>query len=62
MPELPEVETIVRGLQPVLEGTRLVRVEARSPDLRIPIPPGLSQQLTGRQVRAVRRRAKYILV
>ncbi len=62
MPELPEVETVVRGLQPVLEGARLVRVEARRPDLRIPVPPDLSQQLTGKQVRVVRRRAKYILV
>jgi len=62
MPELPEVETVVRGLQPVLEGARLVHVEARRPDLRIPIPEDLSARLTGQHVRAVRRRAKYILV
>ncbi|TIO90411.1 MAG: DNA-formamidopyrimidine glycosylase, partial [Mesorhizobium sp.] len=38
MPELPEVETVRRGLQPVLEGARLVNVEARRPDLRFPFP------------------------
>ncbi len=62
MPELPEVETVVRGLRPVLEGAVLVRAEARRPDLRIPIPPDFSARLTGRTVRAVRRRAKYILI
>lgn len=62
MPELPEVETVVRGLRPDLEGVRLVHVEARRPDLRIPIPPDLSQRLTGKTVRAVTRRAKYILI
>ena len=62
MPELPEVETVVRGLRPVLEGAVLVRAEARRPDLRIPIPPDFSARLTGRAVRSVRRRAKYILI
>lgn len=62
MPELPEVETVCRGLAPVMEGRRLVRVEARRPDLRLPLPPDLSERLTGRRVAAVRRRAKYILV
>lgn len=62
MPELPEVETVVRGLRPVLEGAVLVRAEARRPDLRIPIPPDFSDRLTGRAVRSVRRRAKYILI
>ncbi|MCY4067099.1 MAG: DNA-formamidopyrimidine glycosylase, partial [Rhodospirillaceae bacterium] len=61
MPELPEVETVVRGLRPVLEGALLVRAEARRPDLRIPVPPDFSERLTGRTVRSVRRRAKYIL-
>ena len=61
MPELPEVETVVRGMRPVLEGAVLVRAEARRPDLRIPIPPDFSARLTGRTVRSVRRRAKYIL-
>lgn len=62
MPELPEVETVVRGLQPELEGQVLAHVEARRPDLRIPIPTDLAARLTGKTVRAVRRRAKYILV
>ncbi len=61
MPELPEVETVVRGLRPVLEGAVLVRAEARRPDLRIPVPADFSERLTGRTVRSVRRRAKYIL-
>lgn len=61
MPELPEVETVCRGLAGVLEGRRLVRVEARRPDLRIPLPP-LGPALTGRRVLRVGRRAKYILV
>lgn len=62
MPELPEVETVCRGLAPMLEGRRLVHVEARRPNLRLPLPPDLSERLTGRRVEAVRRRAKYILV
>ncbi len=62
MPELPEVETVVRGLRPVLEGAKIVHAEARRPDLRVPIPPDLSARLVGRAVRAVQRRAKYILV
>jgi len=62
MPELPEVETVVRGLRPVLEGAVLVRAEARRPDLRIPVPADFSERLTGRTVRSVRRRAKYILI
>ena len=48
MPELPEVETVVRGLRPVLEGAVLVRAEARRPDLRIPIPADFSARLTGK--------------
>ena len=62
MPELPEVETVVRGLRPVLEGAVLVHAEARRPDLRIPVPPDFSARLTGKPVRAVQRRAKYILI
>ncbi len=62
MPELPEVETVMRGLQPVLEGRRLARVEARRPDLRWPIPADLRQRLTGAIVTGVRRRAKYGLL
>lgn len=62
MPELPEVETVCRGLALELEGRRLVHVEARRPDLRIALPPDLAARLTGRRVERVRRRAKYILV
>ena len=61
MPELPEVETVRRGLVPLLEGRRLVRVEARRGDLRRAIPGDLSARLTGRRVLALRRRAKYLL-
>ncbi|MBW3617627.1 MAG: bifunctional DNA-formamidopyrimidine glycosylase/DNA-(apurinic or apyrimidinic site) lyase [Proteobacteria bacterium] len=61
MPELPEVETVRRGLQPVLGGARVVRVEQRRPDLRFPFPYGFAQRLTGARVDAVLRRAKYLL-
>jgi len=61
MPELPEVETVRRGLQPVLEGRRLRRVEARRPDLRFPFPEGFVQRLTGARIEALDRRAKYLL-
>ncbi|CAN7172162.1 bifunctional DNA-formamidopyrimidine glycosylase/DNA-(apurinic or apyrimidinic site) lyase [Mesorhizobium amorphae] len=60
MPELPEVETVRRGLQPVLEGARLVRVEARRPDLRFPFPKDFSARLTGKTITALGRRAKYL--
>src|SRR4051812_32610684 len=62
MPELPEVETTVRGLAPVLEGRRLVSVEARRADLRRAFPPDLRQRLTGARVIALGRRAKYGLI
>jgi formamidopyrimidine-DNA glycosylase len=62
MPELPEVETTVRGLVPVLEGRRLVSVEARRPDLRRAFPPDLRQRLTGARVTSLGRRAKYGLI
>ena len=61
MPELPEVETVRRGLAPHLEGRRLVHVEARRPDLRWPLPVDFAQRLQGRMVVALRRRAKYLL-
>ena len=61
MPELPEVETVRRGLQPHLEGQRIARAEARRPDLRWPLPPDLVQVLTGARVIALRRRSKYLL-
>ena len=61
MPELPEVETVRKGLVPVLEGRLLARVSARRPDLRIPLPKGFAERLTGRRVEKLTRRAKYIL-
>ena len=62
MPELPEVETTVRGLRPVLEGRRLTLVEPRRADIRRAIPVDLRQRLTGATVTALGRRAKYGLV
>ncbi len=61
MPELPEVETVRRGLLDHLEGRQIIRAEARRPDLRRPLPPDLVQVLTGAQVVALRRRSKYLL-
>ena len=62
MPELPEVETTVRGLTPVLLGARLAAVEPRRADIRRPIPVDLRQRLTGATVTALGRRAKYGLI
>lgn len=62
MPELPEVETTVRGLARVLEGRRITRVEARRADLRRAFPQDLGQRLTGAQVTGLGRRAKYGLI
>ena len=62
MPELPEVETTVRGLESVLADRRLVEVEARRADLRRAFPPDLRQRLTGARVTGLGRRAKYGLI
>ncbi len=62
MPELPEVETTVRGLEPVLKGRRIASIELRRPDLRRPFPPDLRQRMTGARVTALGRRAKYGLI
>ena len=62
MPELPEVETTVRGLARVLDGRRIERVEARRPDLRRALPDDLGQRLTGATVTGLSRRAKYGLI
>ena len=62
MPELPEVETTVRGLAHVLKGRRIARIEARRPDLRRALPVDLGQRLTGATVTGLRRRAKYGLI
>ncbi|RMD49744.1 MAG: bifunctional DNA-formamidopyrimidine glycosylase/DNA-(apurinic or apyrimidinic site) lyase [Alphaproteobacteria bacterium] len=61
MPELPEVETVRRGLEPVLVGRRIRRAEPRSPGLRRPFPRDLAARLTGARVRALGRRGKYLL-
>lgn len=62
MPELPEVETVCRGLAPVLEGRKLTRVEQRIDALRRPLPPRFVERIEGQRVNRVRRRAKYILL
>ncbi|MFM5931409.1 MAG: bifunctional DNA-formamidopyrimidine glycosylase/DNA-(apurinic or apyrimidinic site) lyase [Novosphingobium sp.] len=62
MPELPEVETTVRGLARYLEGERIARVAVNRPDMRRPFPDGLGQALTGATVTSLGRRAKYGLI
>ena len=62
MPELPEVETVARGLALRMVGKRFAKVEQRRPDLRFPLPADLAGRLTGRRILAVRRRAKYLLI
>ena len=61
MPELPEVETVRRGLEPVLVGNAFARVEQRRPDLRFPLPKDFAMRLSGRRIEALDRRAKYLL-
>jgi formamidopyrimidine-DNA glycosylase len=61
LPELPEVESVRRRLDPVMTGARFEHVVARRPDLRIPFPKNFSRRLTGQTVRALTRRAKYLL-
>ena len=62
MPELPEVETVRRGLEPVMDGARFSKVEARREDLRWPLPPGFTGQLEGKTVKGLGRRGKYLLL
>jgi formamidopyrimidine-DNA glycosylase len=62
MPELPEVETVRRGLALKMTGRRIVQVELRRQDLRRPFPPMLARTLTGAKIGALRRRGKYILI
>ena len=61
MPELPEVETVRRGLAPAMEGKRFDKVEVRRGDLRWPLPRGFAQKLHGKLVEGLGRRAKYLL-
>ncbi len=62
MPELPEVETVRRGLQPVLEGAVIEVVKLNRADLRFPFPKNFAKRLTGQTIRSVSRRAKYLLI
>ena len=61
MPELPEVETVRRGLMPAMVGARVERVELRRPDIRFPFPAAFETRLSGRRIVDVDRRAKYLL-
>jgi formamidopyrimidine-DNA glycosylase len=61
MPELPEVETVRKGLEPILVGNAFARVEQRRKDLRFPLPKHFAERLEGRRVEALDRRAKYLL-
>ncbi|HMN38465.1 MAG TPA: bifunctional DNA-formamidopyrimidine glycosylase/DNA-(apurinic or apyrimidinic site) lyase [Hyphomicrobium sp.] len=61
MPELPEVETVRRGLAPILVGHTLLRVETRRPDLRFPLPERFAEKIEGRAFRRLDRRAKYLV-
>ena len=61
MPELPEVETVRRGLLSVIEGQTIARADVNRPDLRWPFPKNMAQRLTGQTIIALRRRSKYIL-
>src|SRR6476619_3936773 len=62
MPELPEVETVRRGLAPAMEGQRFAKVEVRRGDLRWPLPKGFAARLEGQKVEGLGRRAKYLLM
>lgn len=62
MPELPEVETVMRGLEPALTGRKIARVRVNRPDLRFPFPENFAEKLAGRTITTLERRAKYILV
>ncbi len=61
MPELPEVETVRRGLLPAMEGKAILSAQVNRPDLRWPLPDRMAERLTGARVDALRRRSKYIL-
>src|SRR5208337_2305569 len=61
MPELPEVETVRRGLEPAMVGARIEKVELRRKDIRFPFPPRFRERLTGRRIASLARRAKFLL-
>ncbi|SFA96223.1 DNA-(apurinic or apyrimidinic site) lyase [Rhizobium sp. NFR07] len=62
MPELPEVETVRRGLAPIMEGARLERLHLNRPDLRFPFPQDFADRVAGRRIVSLGRRAKYLLI
>src|ERR1700722_12278365 len=62
MPELPEVETVCRGLAVALKGKRITRFDQHRADLRLPLPQGLAARLKGRRILDITRRGKYILM
>ncbi len=62
MPELPEVETVRRGLLPVIEGHTITNADVRRPDLRWPFPDNMANRLAGQKITSLRRRSKYLLV
>jgi formamidopyrimidine-DNA glycosylase len=62
MPELPEVEIVRRGLERVMAGARIDKVELRRPDIRFPFPRGFAARLSGRRIVSLGRRAKYLLI
>eukprot|EP00435_Cladocopium_sp_Y103_P077828 s1_g1567.t1 len=62
MPELPEVETVRRGLEPSMAGRVIDRLEVRRPDLRFPFPKGFARKVSGQRVTSLSRRAKYLLI
>ena len=62
MPELPEVETVRRGLQPVMEGATVEKLVLNRPDLRFPFPKDLNERLQGQKIISLGRRAKYLLI
>lgn len=62
MPELPEVETTLRGIRPHLQGRRVEALRVREPRLRLPIPPDLPPRVAGRSILGLGRRAKYLLI
>ncbi len=61
MPELPEVETVRRGLEPAMLGAKIAKVELRRADIRFPFPPSFAQRLAGQRIVNLKRRAKYLL-
>ncbi|MFD1198200.1 bifunctional DNA-formamidopyrimidine glycosylase/DNA-(apurinic or apyrimidinic site) lyase [Brucella gallinifaecis] len=62
MPELPEVETVRRGLEPFMEGSKIEKIEQNRPDLRFPFPDHFAERLSGRHIKSLGRRAKYLTI